>query len=318
MNAVYYSEYGPPEVLSYREVETPVAAAGEVLVAVKASSLNYGDLATIRGKPIVARLWSGFLKPKYHIPGGDLAGVVAAVGPDVTRFQPGDEVYGDIGDNGFGAFAEYVAVREELLAPKPENITFAEAAAAGQAAVVALQGLRDAGQIQPDRKVIINGASGGIGLYAVQIAKTLGAEVTAVCSAANLPRARDLGADFLIDYKQEDFTAGVQRYDLIFDIVANRSVSDYARVLNPGGTYVACAFNATSLFLGPLLSRGGEKRVVSLVHKQNTKDLLFLKELFEAGELVSVIDRSFPLYEVAAAVRYYENGHDHGKVVITV
>ena len=317
MKAIYFAEYGPPEVLSYREMEKPDIAANEVLVEAKASSLNFGDVATIHGKPYLTRLWTGLTRPKNHIPGGDLAGVVVAVGPEVSRFQPGDEIFADIGDSGAGAFAEYAAVTENLLAPKPKNVSFAEAAAACQAAVVALQGLRNEGQIQSGKSVVVNGASGGIGPYAVQIARSFGAQITAVCSAAHHDLVRSLGAAHVIDYRQEDFTKGTKTYDLIFDIVANRSVSDYARVLNPGGTYVACAFNPTVLFLGPVFSRGG-KRFVALVHKQNAEDLLLLKELFEKGELVSVIDRTFPLAETAEAVRYFQHGHDHGKVVITI
>ncbi len=319
MKAIVYEEYGAPsEVLELREVEKPSPKENEVLVKVYASSINFGDNALVRGKPFVARLWSGLLKPKYMIPGGDVAGQVEAVGRDVKNFQPGDEVYGDIGSFGFGAYAEYVSVPENALTPKPANTSYEEAAAVPQYAVVALQGLRDEGRVQHGQKVLINGASGGIGTFAVQIAKSFGAEVTGVCSTRNLDMTRSLGANHVIDYKKEDFTEGEQRYDLILDIVANRSVKDYTRTLNPGGRYVAVAFNAGSLFLGPLISRTEGKRVSSLVHKPNVEDLVNMKELIEAGKVVPVIDRAYPLSEVAEALQYYVEGNPSGKVVITV
>jgi NADPH:quinone reductase-like Zn-dependent oxidoreductase len=318
MKAMVYTEYGPPEVLQFKEVEKPTPAADEVLVEVRASSLNFGDVALIKGSPFVVRFSSGLRKPKYPILGGDVAGQVVEVGRDVTQFQPGDEVFADIGGHGFGAYAEYVAVPEKAVALKPGNTSFAEAGAAPQAAIVALQGLRDKGQIQVGQKVLINGASGGIGPYAVQIAKAFGAHVTGVCSSRNLDLVRSIGADAVIDYTQEDFTENDQAYDLIFDIVANHSVSDYARALTAEGTYVACAFNATSLFLGPFISRTGNKKIVSLVHKPNTADLLVMKELFEVGKVVSIIDQCFPLDELATAVRHWEEENPRGKVVVTV
>jgi 2-desacetyl-2-hydroxyethyl bacteriochlorophyllide A dehydrogenase len=318
MKAMVYTEYGTPEVLRFKEVEKPSPADDEVLVEIRASSLNFGDVALLKGSPFVVRLSSGLRKPKYPILGGDVAGRVVENGRDARKFQPGDEVYADIGSHGFGAYAEYVAVPERTLALKPSNASFAEAAAAPQAAVVALQGLRDRGQVQAGQKVLINGASGGIGPYAVQIAKAFGAHVTGVCSTANLDLVRSAGADEVIDYTEEDFTKSGQTYDSIFDIVANYSVADFARALKPHGTYVACAFNATSLFLGPLISRTGDKKIVSLVHKPNVADLLVMKELFEEGKVVSIIDSCFPLDELAAAVRHWEEGNPRGKVVITV
>jgi len=250
MKAMVYTEYGAPEVLQFREVEKPSPANDEILVEVRASSLNFGDVALLKGSPFVVRLSSGLRKPKYPILGGDVAGRVVEAGRHARNFQPGDEVYADIGSHGFGAYAEYVAIPEKALALKPTNTSFAEAAAAPQAGVVALQGLRDKGALQAGQKVLVNGASGGIGPYAVQIAKAFGAHVTGVCSTANLDLVRSTGADEVIDYTEEDFTKSGQTYDLIFDIVANYSVSDFARALTPQGTYVACAFNATSLFLG--------------------------------------------------------------------
>ena len=318
MKAMVYTEYGPADVLTLKEVEKPAVADDEVLVEVKASSLNYGDVALLKGSPIVVRLSSGLRKPKYQILGGDVAGRVEAVGRHVTRFQPGDEVYADNGRFGFGAFAEYVSIPEEALVLKPANATFAEAGAAPQAAVVALQGLRDSGRIERGHKVLINGASGGIGPYAVQIAKAFGAEVTGVCSTGNMDLVRSIGADEVIDYTKEDFTKGAQTYELIFDIVANRSVSDNARVLTSKGTYVACAFNATSLILGPLISMAGDKKVTSLVHKPNREDLAFMKELMETGKVVSVIDSCYPLSELADGVRHWEEGNARGKIVITM
>lgn len=318
MKAMVYTAYGPPDVLQLKEVKEPDIKEDEVLVSVEASSLNFGDVALLKGSPFVARFSSGLRKPKYPILGGDLAGRVAAVGSGVTRFKPGDEVFGDNGQYGFGAYAETVAVPAKVLAMKPTNANFAEAAAAPQAAVVALQGLRDAGGIQAGQKVLINGASGGIGPYAVQLAKAFGTEVTGVCSAANLDLVRTLGADDVIDYQREDFTSSGKQYDLIFDIVANRSVSDYARALNPGGRYVACAFNATALVLGPLISRLSGKKVSSLIHKPNQKDLEVISNYFEGGQVISIIDSCYTLDELADAVRHFEKGHARGKIVITM
>jgi len=323
MKATVFEEYGPPEdVLQLKEVEKPTPKDNEVLVEVHAASVDYADWAYVRGKPFIIRLMGqGLLKPKYKIPGSDIAGRVEAVGRDVKQFQPGDEVFGTLGDCGFGAYAEYVSVplyKPQDLAPRPTNMAFDEAAAVPQAAVVALQGLRDRGQIQPGQKVLINGASGGNGTFAVQIAKYFGAEVTGVCSTRKMDMVRSIGADHVIDYTQEDFTQKEQRYDLILDIVANRSVSDYARALTPRGNYVAVAFNPSALFLGPLISMTGSKKVSQLSHRPNVKDLVFMKELIEAGKVVPVIDRRYPLGEVAEALRYYGEGHPQGKVVITM
>jgi NADPH:quinone reductase-like Zn-dependent oxidoreductase len=319
MKAIVYERYGPPDVLQFKEVEKPAPGEGETLVEIHAASLNYGDSVLVRGKPFISRLMGyGIRKPKYSILGTDIAGRVEAVGGKVKQVQPGDEVFGDIGGCGFGAFAEYVSIPESALMPKPANLTFEQAAAVPQAAVVALQGLRDMGQIQPGYQVIINGASGGVGTFAVQIAKSFGAQVTGVCSARNMDVVRSIGADHVIDYGREDFTQNGARYDLIFDIVANRSVSDYMRALNPQGSYVACAFNPTSLFLGPFISKTSGKKVSSLSHKPQVKDLVFMRELLEAGAIVPVIDRCYPLSEVPEAMRYLESGQHYGKVIITV
>jgi NADPH:quinone reductase-like Zn-dependent oxidoreductase len=317
MKAIVYTEYGPPDALRLTEVEKPVPAEDEILVEVRAASVNYGDVALVKGEPFVARLWSGPLKPKYTIPGVDAAGRVAEVGEGVTGFQPGDAVYADLSGHGFGAYAEYVSAPETAWASIPASVTFEQAAAAPQAAVVALQGLRDKGQIQPGDRALIIGASGGIGTFAVQIAKALGAEVTGVCGTGSVEMVRGLGAEHVVDYTREDFAAGDARYDLIFDIVANRPMRDYMRVLRPGGRYVACAFNPASLFSGPLFSRDG-KSAGSLVHRPNRDDLIFMAELMADGRVAPVIDRCYPLEEVADALRYYDDGHPRGKVVITV
>jgi NADPH:quinone reductase-like Zn-dependent oxidoreductase len=318
MKAIVSEEYGPLEVLQLKEVEKPTPNDNEVLVKIFAASVNFGDKILVRGKPFLVRLMGmGLLKPKNTILGTDIAGQVEAVGRDVKQFQPGDEVFGDIGACGFGAFAEYVSVPENALTLKPVNMSYEEAAAVPQAAEVALQGLRK-GQIQPGQKVLINGASGGIGPFAVQIAKSYGAEVTGVCSTRNLEMVRSIGADHVIDYTQEDFTQNEQRYDLILDMVANRSTSDYKRALSPEGVYVAVAPNPSVMLLGSLMSKTGGKKVTALRQKPNVSDLVYVKELIEAGKVVSVIDRRYPLSEVADAMKYLEEGHPQGKVVITV
>jgi len=313
MKAIVYAKYGAPEdVLELKEVEKPSPTDGKVLVKIFAASINWADEAAVRGKPFLVRVTHGLLKPKNRILGTDIAGQVEAVGSNVKQFQPGDEVFGDIGGFGFGAFAEYVSVPENTLALKPANISYEEAAAVPQYAVVALQGLRDKGEIQSGQKVLINGASGGIGTFAVQIAKSFGAEVTGVCSTKNMDMVRSIGADHVIDYTKEDFTQKEQRYDLILDIVANRSVSDYARALSPNGRYVAVAFKPGAMF-----ARNGDKKVIQLSHEPNVTDLAYMKELIEAGKVVPIIDRSYPLSKIAEAFQYYEEGAQ-GKVVITM
>jgi 2-desacetyl-2-hydroxyethyl bacteriochlorophyllide A dehydrogenase len=319
MKAIVQKEYGTPDILRLEEVEKPIPQEDGVLVKIQAASINFGDKALMKGEPFLIRLMGyGLRKPKYAIPGGDMAGRVEAVGKNVTQFQPGDEVFADLGRCGFGAFAEYVASPEKELVLKPANVTFAQATAVPQAAVVALQGLRDKGNIQAGQKVLINGASGGVGTFAVQIAKAFGGEVTAVCSTKNLDLVRSIGADHVIDYTEEDFTQREPQYDLIFDIVANHSTSDYVRVLNPGGTYVACAFNPTSLFLGPFISMTSDKKITALSHQPNHDDLVFIKELLETGKVVPVIDRCYPLNEIPEAMRYLESGQHRGKIVITI
>jgi len=322
MKAIVYEKYGPPSVLQLKEVAKPTPKDNEVLVKVHAASVNDWDWGLLKGTPFVNRLVvSGLLKPKIKILGGDIAGRVEAVGRNAKQFQPGDEVLGDLSGCGFGAFAEYVCARENALVLKPASMTFEEAAAVPQAAVLALQGLRDKGKIQPGQKVLINGAGGGAGTFAVQIAKSFGAEVTGVDSTRKLDIMRSIGADHVIDYTQEDFTKNGQRYDWILDFAAHHSIFDYKRALSPKGIYVMVGGSAATflqtLFLGPLISMIGNKKMGLLAHKPN-KDLAFMKELFEAGKVKPIIDKRYPLSEIPEALRYFGKGHNRGKVVITV
>jgi NADPH:quinone reductase-like Zn-dependent oxidoreductase len=292
--------------------------ADQVLVKVHAASVNALDWHFLTGTPFLARIMAGgLLKPKQKILGADLAGRVEAVGASITRFQPGDEVFGGCGSG--GAFAEYVCAGEEEIQPKPANVTFEEAAAAGAAAHTALQGLRDGGQIKAGQKVLINGASGGVGTFAVQIAKSFGANVTAVCSTRNLDMAHSIGADQVIDYTQEDFTRGEQRYDLIFDVAAKLSFSDCKRVLNRQGVYVTTEFSPLLALGGLWASMTGDQKLVSQLAKPpNERDWALMKELLESGQVKPVIDRSYTLGEVPEALRYLGEGHARGKVVITM
>jgi NADPH:quinone reductase-like Zn-dependent oxidoreductase len=321
MKAIVYERYGPPDVLQLKEVEKPTPKDNEVLIKVHAASVNSWDWELLRGKPFVNRLLFGLLKPKIKILGADIAGRVEAVGRNVKQFQPGDKVFGDLCECGWGGFAEYVCARENALALKPASMTFEEVAAVPQAAAMALQGLRDKGQIQPGQKILINGAGGGVGTFAVQIAKSFGAEVTGVDSTRKLDLLRSIGADQVIDYTQEDFTKSGQRYDLILDVAAYHSIFDYKRALSPKGIYVMVGGSSArifqTIFLGPLISMTGSKKLGILAHKPN-KGLDFMKELFEAGKVAPVIDRRYPLSEVPEAIRYLEKGHAQGKVVITL
>jgi NADPH:quinone reductase-like Zn-dependent oxidoreductase len=284
--------------------------------------VNFNNLAFVKGKPFVARLWTGLLKPKYKIPGNDVAGRVETIGRNLKQFQPGDEVFGNLYESGYGGFAEYVCAREDALTLKPANVSFEEAATLPEAALVALQSLRDKGQIKMGQKVLIYGASGGIGTFAVQIAKSFGAEVTGVCSTRNLDMVRSIGADHVIDYTKEDFTQNGQRYDLILATAGYRSIFDYRRALSPKGIYVATGGSMAQIFqallLGPWISITGSKKMRMLSMKPNKKDLVFMKELLEAGKVKPVIDRRYTLGEVAEALRYYGERHARGKVVITV
>jgi NADPH:quinone reductase-like Zn-dependent oxidoreductase len=322
MKAIVYQKYGSPDVLELKEVDKPTPKDDEVLIKVHAAAANAADWHLLRADPFLIRLVSGLLKPKNQRLGADVAGTVEGVGRNVTQFQLGDEVFGDISGCGFGAFAEYVSVPENVLALKPANISFEDAAAVPMAAVTALQGLRDKGQIQSGQKVLINGASGGVGTFAVQIAKSFGAEVTGVCSTAKMDIVRSIGADHVIDYTQEDFTQNGPRYDLILAANGYQSLSDYKRALSTEGIYVVSGGSMTQIFqgmlLGPLMSMTGSKKMGNLLARPNQKDLVFMKELLEAGKVVPVIDRRYPLSEVPEAIRYLEKGHALGKVVITV
>jgi len=319
MRAITYTEYGSPDVLRFTDVAKPAPKDNQVLIKVRAASVNALDWRMMRGKPLFARLMIGGLrKPKLTRPGVDVAGQVEAVGKNVTQFKPGDEVFGACR----GAFAEYVCVIEDKLALKPANISFEAAAAVPVAAISALQGLRDEGRIRRGQKVLVDGASGGVGTFAVQIAKSFGAEVTAVCSTRNVDTARSIGADHVIDYTREDFTRSGQRYDLIIAANAYHSIFDYRRALRPKGVYVMAGGGGVQMlegmFLGPLLSLIGRKKMRSFIARINKKDLVLLKDLLEAGKVVPVIDRRFPLSEAAEALRYLEEEHAKGKVVITV
>jgi NADPH:quinone reductase-like Zn-dependent oxidoreductase len=322
MKAIVYTKYGSPDVLQLKEVEKPTPKDHEVLVKVLAASAAAGDWHLLRGKPFLMRFTSGLLKPKHTILGAAFAGRVEAMGRNVTQFVVGDEVFGDVSACGFGAFAEYVAVPENALALKPTRLTFEEAATVPVSAVTALQGLRDKGHIQPGQKVLINGASGGVGTFAVQIAKAFGTEVTAVCSTRNVDMVRSLGADHVIDYTRADFTQNGQRYDLILAANGYHPIWAYQRALNPQGIYVMSGGSMAQMFqamlLGPWLSRNGRQKMGNLLARPNQKDLVCMKELLEGGKVVPVIERRYPLRETAEAIRYVEEGHTRGKVVITV
>jgi len=320
MKAIVHTKYGPPDVLQLKEVEKPGPKGNQILVKVQAASINAADYRMMRANPFPLRLMlGGLLRPKDTRFGSDLAGRVEAVGENVKQFRPGDEVFGCAK----GAFAEYALAREDYLALKPVNISFEKAAAVPVAALTALQGIRCAGGIRPGQKVLIQGASGGVGTFAVQLAKSFGAEVTAVCSTRNLDMARSIGADHVIDYTKEDFTWSQKRYDLIFAVNGYHSLSAYKRALNPQGIYVCAGGTLPQIFqamlLGSSMSRKGGKKIGSMgIARVNQKDLVYLGELLQTGKIVPLIDRCYPLSEVPEAVRYVEEKHAQGKVVITL
>jgi NADPH:quinone reductase-like Zn-dependent oxidoreductase len=316
VKAFTYEKYGPPETLRMTDVDKPAPLAGEVLVKVLGISVNPADWHCMRGKPLFSHATLGLLRPKHRILGADIAGRVVGVGSGVTRFEPGDEVYADLADHGYGGFAEYVSVPVDALSPKPANLSFEEAAAVPLAAVTALQGIRRHGEVQPAQKVLVNGASGGVGTYAVQIAKSYGAEVTAVTSTRNLDLVRSLGADHAVDYTTTDFTRNGQRYDLILDAVGNRSAPDLKRALTGSGKAAVVGFTSVANLLG-LSVRGGKDIAMVSVHTA-AKDLELLSELIEAGKLRPHIDRRYPFAEIPAAIAYLEEGHARGKVVVGV
>ncbi|EKD89198.1 MAG: hypothetical protein ACD_34C00158G0006 [uncultured bacterium] len=322
MKAIICPRYGSPDVLKLREVEKPVPQEDEVLIQIHAASLNSRDLRMLRANPLFMRLMPGSLfRPKNKILGADLAGRVEAIGSKVKQFKPGDEVFGFLpSSTGKGTFAEFVCASEKLLTLKPANLTFEQAAAIPLAAMTALQGLRNYGNIQPGQKVLINGASGGVGTFAVQIAKAFGAEVTAVCSTKHLELARSLGADHIIDYKVEDFTQNGLRYDLILAVNGYHPIKDYLHALNPGGSYVVAGGSMRQLIQAGNNRKGNSRtdgqitNVLSLVQSQS--DLLFLKNLAESGKIMPVIDRIFPLSKIVDAFWYFEKEHPRGKVAI--
>ena len=320
MKAIVRTQYGPPDVLQFMEVAKPSPADNEVLIKLYAASVNPLDLFQLRGTPLI-RAIPGMRTPKHQVLGCDIAGRVEAVGNQAKQFQPGDAVFGVTGFAG-GGYAEYACTTEDKLALKPANLSFEEAAGVPIAAITALQGLRDKGRIRPGQKVLIDGASGGVGTFAVQIAKSFGAEVTAVCSTGKVDTARSLGADHVIDYTREDFTRSGQRYDLILGANAHHSIFDYRRALSQDGIYVIAGGGMARIFQGlllaSLLSRMGSKKACFFIANINQKDLLFLKDLLETGKVVPVIDRRYPLSDAAEALRYLEERHARGKVVLTV
>lgn len=324
MKAIVQTEYGSPDVLTLAEVEKPVVTDNGVLVKVRASSINSGDWRLMRGAPFLVRLmYGGLRKPKIKTLGVDFAGRVEAVGPAVMQFQPGDEVFGELSEYGFGGFAEYVCAAETALARKPMNITFEEAATVPDAAITALQALRDCGQLQAGQRVLINGASSGVGSFAVQIAKAFGAEVTAICHPKKMQMVQSIGADHIIDYTQTDVTQQGQQYDLIVDMAAYRSVFDYLPILTRSGSYVLVGGSISRLFqvmlfLGPWISRTSQRSVKCLTAKPNQADLIVLSDLLEAGKIVPFIDRRYSLSEVPIAIRYVEERHVQGKVAINI
>ena len=322
MNAVVYTKYGSPDVLQLKEVEKPIPKDDEVLIKVHAASINSWDWDMLTGRPLEYRLLSGILRPtKTKILGCDIAGQIEAVGRNIKQFHPGDDVFGDLCEGFWGGFAEYVCARESELTRKPAGMTYEEAAATPQAGLLALQGLCDKREIKPGQRILINGAGGGVGTFAIQMAKSFGAEVSGVDSTGKLNMMSSLGADHVIDYTQEDFTKNGKCYDLILDVKTDRSIFDYRRALSSNGIYVTVGGRTARIlqlvFLGSLISMAGSKKLTLIMHKPN-KDLNILCELFESGKIKPVIDRCFPLSETADAFQYYGEGYFKGKVVITV
>lgn len=316
MKAIIQTAYGSPDAFELKDIAQPVVKDNEALVRVHAASLHAGDVFLMRGKPYMSRLTVGFPKPKNWIPGLDVAGQIEAVGRNVTRLRPGDAVFGGCS----AACAEYVSAKEDMFVEKPRNLTLEQAAAVPTSALAALHGLRDQGKVQPGQKILINGASGGVGTFAVQIAKALGAEVTAVCSTRHVELVRSLGADHVIDYTQEDFTKNAQRYDVILDNVGSRAFRDYWRVLTPQGMHIPSSGHGGMSYIlkALLLSKFVRQQRPPFLSTPNRADLVILKELIEAGKVAPVIDRTYPLNEISEAFRYLDQGHARGKVVITM
>ena len=314
MKAIIYREYGPADVLRLEDVEKPTPKEDEVLVKVHAASVNSLDWRRMRAVPFLVRTDGGWLKPKDIRIGADIAGVVEAVGSNVKQFEPGDAVFGDVTA---GAYAEYVCANEKYIAIKPESVTFEAAASTPVAALTALQGLRDYGKVQPGQKVLVNGASGGVGTFSVQIAKLYGAEVTGVCSTRNLDMARSIGADHVIDYTREDFTRSGKQYDLIFDVAANHSIFGYQRALKPNGICVVAGFTTMAHLFHVMLLGGGRIKSMGSA-KVDTKDLAIIGDLLASGKIVPVIDKVYPLRKTSEALRQFEEEHARGKIIISV
>jgi NADPH:quinone reductase-like Zn-dependent oxidoreductase len=327
MKAIVHRAYGPPrDVLALEEIDRPVCGDDDVLVRVRAASVNPADWHIVRGVPYVARLSFGLRAPKHRVPGCDVAGQVEAVGGNVTAFAPGDEVFGSPFEGGFGAFAEHARLSGDRLAPRPATLSFEDAAAMPLAASTALQAVRDHGRVEPGHRVLVIGASGGVGSFAVQIAKSLGAEVTGVCSTRNVDMVRSIGADDVVDYTKADFVERGRRYDFILQAAGTRSSADVRRALTRRGTLVLISGESDGRWLGPVARVAGalalspfvSQRMTSFTVKPNGEDLQALSRLVEAGTVRPVIDRAYPLSEVPEALRYLEEGHARGKVVLTV
>ncbi|MBD3402364.1 zinc-binding dehydrogenase [candidate division GN15 bacterium] len=320
MKAITRSTYGSPDVLTLSELDKPDPNDNQALVRIRAASVNPLDWHVLRGTPRFIRMQTGLTGPKSPKLGVDMAGEVEAVGKDVTEFKPGDAVYGEV----WGAFAEYVAVSETMLAPKPSNLTFEQTAAIPVAGYTALQALRDKGQVTPGQRVLINGASGGVGTFAVQIAKAMGAEVAGVCSTRNVELVSSLGADRVFDYTREDFTLEKDPYDVIFDNIGNRTMAEYRRIMTPGGVFIMVGADGNkggylnAMFKVMVLSKFFSQSFTTMMAKANKQDLLAINRMIEAGQVTPVIDRQYPLDQVPDAIRYLEEGHARGKVVVTV
>lgn len=323
MKAIVYESYGSPDELQIRDIAKPAPKENELLIRIKASSINSRDWRLLRANPFFVRLMGqGLLRPKNPILGADVAATVVATGKDVAQFQPGDDVFGFLSLEQGGAYAEFACAAEDIMAPKPDNLTFEQAAAVPLAALTALQGLRDYGKIQPAQKVLVQGGSGGVGTFAVQIAKALGAEVTAVCSTRNVDMVRELGADHVVDYRKEKVTDRGQSFDLILAVNGYNPIADYLRMLSPQGNYVVAGGTMRQLFQAMLRRRNNAENGGQQVHvvdlKQSQEDLLFMKDLLEAGQVMPVMDGVYPLSETAEAFRQYEQVHAQGKIIINM
>lgn len=318
MKAIVNEKYGSPDLLQLQEVDRPEPKDDEVLIRVLAASVNKADWQVLQGRPFPVRLMAGLFNPKFKILGADIAGIVERVGKKISQFKPGDEVFGDLSGSGFGGFAEFAITDEKRLAKKPSNFSYEKSAALPMAAITALQGLRDKGKVGEGQKVLINGASGGVGGYAVQIAKTFGAMVTAVCSEKKRDLALRLGADEVIIYTQTDFTQQARKYDLVFDVIGNHSIRSIDKVLKKGGRYVSCAFSLGALFLGPWKSLTENKKMINFISNTNQADLQFISKLSEEGKIDPVLQQSFTLDDVPEALRIMGKGGMSGKLVITI